>query len=89
MRDAMPAVYVLDVPEFRALVRVAREEKGYSITRLPGGYFRIESATELVFKRKELSFKPAVWYGCVTGGLRGHIVQFDRDTLRIVAGAQS
>jgi hypothetical protein len=85
----MPAVYVLDVPEFSSLVRVAREQKGYAITRVPGGYLRIESAAEILFTRKELSFKPAIWYGCLTGGLRGRIVQFDRDTLRIVDGAAS
>ena len=85
----MPAVYVLDVPEFRALVRVARERNGYTINRLPGGYFRIESPSEIVFTRKELSFKPAIWYGCLTGGLRGQIVQFDRDTLKIADRAQS
>ena len=83
----MPAVYVLDVPEFRALVRIARERNGYTIARLPIGYFRIESPAEIVFKRKELSFKPAIWYGCLTGGFRGRIVQFDRETLRIVEGA--
>ena len=83
----MPDVYVLDVPEIQALVRVAREQKGYAIARLPGGYVRIESPTEIVFTRRELSFKPAIWYGCLTGGLRGQIVQFDRDTLRVVDGA--
>jgi hypothetical protein len=82
----MPAVYVLDVPEFRSLIRVAREQKGYAVSRLPSGYARIESPGEIVFTRRELSFKPAVWYGCLTGGLRGRIVQFDRDTLRIVDG---
>jgi hypothetical protein len=85
----MPAVYVLDVPEFSALVRVARDRRGYAVSRLPGEYFRIESPDEIVFTRKELNFKPAVWYGCLTGGLRGHIAQFDRDTLRIVDGAPS
>ena len=85
----MPAIYVLDVPEFRALVRVAREERGYAVSRLPGSYSRIENPAEIVFTRKELNFKPAVWYGCLTGGLRGKIVQFDRDILRILDGVPS
>jgi len=80
----MPAIYVLDVPEFRSLVRVAAKVAEYSVNELPGGYFRIESQREIVFSRKELGFKPAVWYGCLTGGLRGQIAQFDRDMLRIV-----
>ena len=85
----MPAVYVLDVPEFRPLVTVSRERNDYSISRVPGGYFRIESKSDMVFSRKELKFKPAIWYGCLTGGFRGQIVQFDRDTLKIVEAAPS
>ena len=85
----MPAVYVLDVPEFRSLVAVSRERKDYVVACVPGGYFRIESSSEMVFSRKELKFKPAIWYGCLTGGFRGQIVQFDRDTLKIVETAPS
>ena len=66
----MPAIYVLDVPEFRTLVSVSEEREGYSVTKLPGGYFRIESPEKIEFTRKELQLKPAIWYGCVTGGLR-------------------
>lgn len=85
----MPAIYVVDVPEFRALVTTSEKRDGYSVTKLPCGYYRIENPEQLEFNRRDLKLKPALWYGCVTGGLRGQIVQFDRDTLRIVdeAGA--
>ena len=81
----MPAIYVLDVPEFRALVPGSKEPCRHRVTNLGNGYYRVEADDELVFNRKELGFKPAVWYGAFTGGLDGKIVQFDRDTVRIVA----
>ena len=79
----MPRIYVLDVPEFRCLVDDARRRSGYNVTPAGRGYYRIESEDELVFRRKELGVKPAVWYGLFTGGLVGRIAQFDRDVVRI------
>jgi len=81
----MPAIYVLDVPEFRALVDGSKEPGRHRVTNLGNGYYRVEADEELIFHRKALGFKPAVWYGAFTGGLDGKIVQFDRDTARIVA----
>ena len=49
----------------------------------PAGYTRIQTSGELEFKRKELGLKPAVWYGALTGGVVGRVVEFSRDTLRI------
>lgn len=81
----MPAIYVLDVPEFRPIVEDAlRRGAPYVICELTLGYFKIEHPTELLFNRRDLGVKPAVWYGLVAGGLDGSIEQFDRDTLRIV-----
>jgi len=80
----MPAIYVLNVPEFCALVDVSRIRPGYRVSPRGPNYFKIESDLELCFSRKELGFKPAVWYGSLTGGLDGKIVQFDRDELRVV-----
>ena len=79
----MPRIYVLDVPEFRCLVDDARKRSGYKVTQTGRGYYRIESEDELVFRRKELGVKPAVWYGLLTGGLVGRIAEFDRDVVRI------
>lgn len=83
----MPAIYVLDVPEFRSLLELASKRPEWTITMLPRNYFRIESNTDLVFHRKDLRMKPAVWYGCFTAGVRGKIVQFDRDTVRVSANS--
>lgn len=80
----MPSIYVLDVPEFRCLLEEAGKIQHYHVTFAGRGYYRIESESDLVFHRKHLGVKPAVWYGLFTGGLAGRIAQFDRDTVRIV-----
>ncbi|CAG9178648.1 hypothetical protein LMG23992_03811 [Cupriavidus laharis] len=80
------SVYVLDVPEFAPLIDVARKTDGYRTTVLGNGYVRIDGNPTLQFRRKELGFKPAVWYGALTGGLAGQIRQFDMDALVIAPG---
>ncbi len=80
----MTAVYVLDVPEFRALVDVARRNTACTVTEVGLGYTRIESDGEIIFSRRELGFKPAIWYGAFTGGIEGRIAEFGRDDVRIV-----
>ncbi len=47
---------------------------------------RIDGNPQIHFRRKALGFKPAVWYGALTGGLAGRIVQFDMDALVISPG---
>jgi hypothetical protein len=78
-------IYVLDVPEFAALVAAARAKSGCRVSQPVVGYTLIESTEVVEFRRKELEMKPAVWYGLFTGGLQGRIAQFDRDLVRIVA----
>ncbi|WP_234814909.1 hypothetical protein [Noviherbaspirillum denitrificans] len=79
----MPHIYVLNVPEFIALVEVARKKPACVVTEHGRNYFKISSDDVLEFSRKELGFKPAIWYGSLTGGLAGKITRFDREQLRI------
>jgi hypothetical protein len=79
----MPALFVLDVPEFRALVDHARGIEGCRVDGPRLGYWRVASSAPLSFRRKELGFKPAVWHGALTGGLVGRITHFDNDLLTI------
>ena len=79
----MPAIFVLNVPEFLPLVEHARKQADCKVDGPRLGYFRITGSPSLNFKRKELSFKPAVWHGALTGGLIGKVVHFDNDTLTI------
>ncbi|WP_454694648.1 VOC family protein [Achromobacter aegrifaciens] len=78
------AIYVLDVPEFKALLDAAEASPGYATQPADHGYVRIVGNPGLRFQRKELGFKPAVWYGALTGGLNGRIERFDMDVLAIV-----
>ncbi|QEZ42972.1 VOC family protein [Cupriavidus oxalaticus] len=80
------SVYVLDVPEFAPLIDLARKTPEYQTTPLGNGYVRIDGNPTLQFRRKELGFKPAVWYGALTGGLAGQIRQFDMEALVIAPG---
>ena len=79
----MPAIFVLNVPEFLPLVDHARKQAECKVDGPRLGYFRITGSSTLNFKRKELGFKPAVWHGALTGGLVGRITHFDNDTLSI------
>lgn len=82
----MPAIFVLDVPEFRPLVDHARDVAGYRVDGPRLGYWRVSAPSEMRFVRKALGFKPAVWHGALTGGLQGHISYFDNDSLHIQDG---
>ena len=55
----MPQVFVLDVPEFSALVEQARTRPECRVDGPRLGYWRIASAQPLEFRRKALGFKPA------------------------------
>lgn len=86
MAAGKASVFVLDVPEFAALIDVAGKTEGYATTALGNGYVRIDGNPGISFRRKALGFKPAVWYGALTGGLAGRIEQFDMDALVIAPG---
>ena len=80
----MPKIFVLDVPEFSALVNQARSEAGLQVDGPHLGYWRIRSSGRpLEFRRKDLGVKPAVWHGALTGGLVGRITHFDNERLCI------
>jgi len=79
----MPAIFVLDVPEFAPFVAHARTVRGCTIGGPRLGYWRVASAGSLEFERKPLGLKPAVWHGALTGGMVGRITHFDNDRLVI------
>ena len=77
-------VFVLDLPEFSALVSSARDAGGCAIRLMESGYWKIEAANELRFSRKELGLGPALWNCALSGGFRGRIAAFDRNDIRLV-----
>lgn len=80
----MPAIYVVDVPEFRPLVESARTKEGYAVSEQKKGYYKIETSGEMRFSRKEMQLKPALWYGMFTGGLDGEIKSFGREEVVVI-----
>lgn len=79
----MVRVYVLNVPEFRPLVEAARAMPEVRIKESEA-YTRLEADGEMVFLRKAMHMKPAVWYGIFTGGLDGEIAEFGRESVRVI-----
>lgn len=79
----MVRIFVPDVPEFATLVSAAAAMETCRVVAHGAGYHRIESDGPVVFERKALGVKPAIWYGLFTGGVDGRITQFDRDLVRI------
>lgn len=81
------ALFVLDVPEFHALVDAGRADANCQVQGPEGGYWRILSRQSIRFERRTLRVVPAIWNAALTGGFRGQIASFDRDTLEIRPGA--
>jgi catechol 2,3-dioxygenase-like lactoylglutathione lyase family enzyme len=78
-------LYVLDVPEFAALIEACKAERRYELSGPTDGYWRLRSPDRLVFERKALGFVPALWNAALTGGFAGDVAVFDRNRLEIRA----
>ena len=76
----MPTLFVLDVPEFAPLIAGASADHR---VRRQQGYAMIESPETIVVERKESGLGDAVWYGALTSGYEGRIVEFSEDRLVI------
>jgi hypothetical protein len=80
----MPRIFVLDVPEFAGLVELAQLRDGFVVKRLSASYLAVGHANEIKLSRRGLRLKPAVWFGLLTGGYEGRIVEYTRNVLRLV-----
>lgn len=80
--DAPVRISVPRVEEFAPLVHAAERHPGCHV-REGKEYDLIEADGPIEFERKTLGFKPALWYGMLTGGVHGLVERFDRDVLRI------
>ena len=76
------AMYLLSVPEFEPLVRTLAGTSGISISQR-GDYTVAQAAGEIVIHRADAGVGQAVWFGALTGGVVGTIVEFTEETLRI------
>jgi hypothetical protein len=76
----MPSLFVLDVPEFAPLIAGAA---GTHKVRRRNGYAAIESADQVVVERAKSGLPDAVWFGALTGGYEGRVVEFSAERLVI------
>lgn len=76
----MPSLFVLEVPEFAPLI--AGAASGHTVRRR-GGYALIESAEKIVVERAKSGLGDAVWFGALTGGYEGRVVEFSAERLVI------
>ena len=84
----MPKLFVLDAPEFRPIVEVARTKPGLTVTGPKAGYFSVSTQGDLRMDRAETGLSEALWFGAVTGGYRGAGMTLDGQTLLIRGGTE-
>lgn len=77
----MITFYVLDVPENRGLVDVARADAAITV-RMRGPYFEIRAQTPIAIDRRASGCRHAVWYSSIAGLANTQIVQWDKTALR-------
>ncbi len=78
----MPALFVLDVPEFAALVEYAETQAELTVTHL-GEYRKIRGTREIIIPRAATGMGQAVWFGALVGGIEGAIMEFSETRLVI------
>ena len=80
----MSGCFVLDVPEFRALTRVAADNPVCIVHSAIGSYRYVSFTGANDIVRADTGLSEAVWFGRLTGGLDGTIARFDSEVIRIV-----
>lgn len=81
-------LFILDVPEFRPVIAIARQCGGVS-SRALGDHVELSSESEIVIDRRATGVRHAVWYSAVSAVTDGEIVQFDKDALRVRPSASA
>ena len=79
----MSGFYVLDVPEFAPILAAARLWPTCRLRELRAGYTFVEFDSEFEIKRQDTGLAEAVWFGCLTGGLDGRVLNFDAVSLKL------
>ena len=79
----MSGFYVLDVPEFAAMVAEARKLGNCRVHSVCRGYIYVEFDGVVEIERAATNLSEAVWFGCLTGGLSGKIVSFDAERIKL------
>jgi hypothetical protein len=77
-------LFVLDVPEFRAVIDEGVEfaDEVHTV----GNYVQLCARSGLVIDRRQAGARQAVWFSAIGALRNGKVVQFDKDALRIDPG---
>ena len=78
----MAMLYVADLEEFLPVVEGCRQS-GCTVTGPFKGYWRIGGTPGITLVRKQIGLGPALWNTSLAGGIKGKLVEFNKDRLRI------
>lgn len=77
----MIQLFVLDVPEFHAVID--EHAKYADSVRTVGSYVEFGSAEGFTVERRKAGARRAVWFSSISALRGGKVVQFDSDALRV------
>ncbi len=76
------SICVLRVPEFDAIARELAKLGGVSLAER-GDYLIAEAHGEIALERSATGVGQAVWFGALTGGMSGTVLEFSAELLRV------
>jgi hypothetical protein len=80
----MPSLFIVDVPEWEPVWKNAVGDSDLEISHV-GPYVELTFPDGITIDRKAAGVRHAVWYSGVAALKDAHVVQFDKDALRVVA----
>ena len=78
----MTTLYLPDVDDFRPIVDHARSNNALQV-RKRGDFIQIYSDQGIELDRKLVPVRDALWFSCLVGGIKGKVVEFSADRIRI------
>jgi hypothetical protein len=79
----MSGFFILNVPEFAPILATAAHNGRCRPQPPRAGYTFVEFDGEIELLRADTGVSEAVWFGCLTAGLDGKIVQLNSERLRL------
>ncbi len=84
----MASVFFADIPETEPIWKRAVGDSELEIRHI-GPYVELRFPDAITIDRRSTGARIAVWYSCLGALEHAHVVQFDKDALRMVADTSS
>ncbi|MGB8386394.1 hypothetical protein [Mycobacterium sp.] len=84
----MSSVFFPDIPETEPIWKRAVGDSEFEVRHV-GPYVELRFPDGITIDRRSTGTRHAVWYSCLGALEHAHVVQFDKDALRIVANSAS